>query len=190
MATHAPRDEQPPILRVKKDALSERVFRYKRDERLAHPSAPAERTEMKGFLKGIFGRRRKRGGLGFVIGSVAILLVAVVVFRIGTRGRDTGEVAGYIVVLRAVPGSGVLNVNVSLKPKKQTVDTVPAMITFLFPDTGESLAINETVPPEGSSLWWEMPYSGTVEKTLQAEVEIGGKKTVLTADLDAGTGGK
>jgi hypothetical protein len=190
MDTNVPKGEEPPVLHIKKDAIIERKFHYKRDERLARSTAPAEPREMKGFFRGLFGRRRKRGGFGFVIGSVALLLVALVVYRVGTRGRDSADVAGYRVVLSAVPKGAALMVNVSFQPIKAVQETVPAMIAFFLPDTGESLVINETVPPEGSAQWWEMSLKGMGEKTLRAEVEIGGKKAALSLEFEPATPGK
>jgi hypothetical protein len=181
-------DEKPPILRIKKDAIVDRVYQYKREERLAHRSAPQEPEEMKGFLRGLFRRSgRRRGGLGSILAVIVVVLAAVAIFRYRGQKADTAEIEGYQAVLRALPILDSLSVSVTFNPvrKDRNTETAPlAVVRFVLSESGESLIVSQILSPEGDVFRGKMRNTGK-EKTLTAEVRVNDSKRTLSVALGA-----
>ncbi len=181
-------EEKPPILRIKKDAIVDREYHYKREERLGHRSAPQEPREMKGFLRGLFRRGgRRRGGLGSILVVILVVLAAVTVFRFGGQRSDTAEIGGYKAALRALPIMDSLSVSVTFDQvqKGRSPETAPlAVVRFVLPESGESLVVSRILPLEGDVFRGKMSYSGRSIK-LTAEVQVNGAKRNLSVDIPA-----
>jgi hypothetical protein len=188
MDKEKPKDEEPPVLRIKKDALVNRDFHYKREERLERSTAPREPREMKGFFRGLFKRGKRRGGFGSLIVVLVAVSVVLLVFRLGGQGTDKADIGGFQATLRAITIMDALSVSVTFDPggkSSRGVETAPpAMVRFILPDTGQSLIVSEILPLEGTVLRGKMRFTGK-EKRISAEVKVGDKTLTLSLPIAA-----
>jgi len=181
------KEEKPPILHIKKDAIADREYRYKREERLAHRTAPRESEGMKGFFRGLFRKGRRRGGFGSILLVIVVVLAAVYVFRFAGQRSDTAEIEGYQAVLRALPIMDSLSVSVTFDPvrKGRSTETASlAVVRFVLSESGESLIVSQILPPEGDVFRGKLVFTGN-EKTLTAEVRVKDSKKTLSVVLKA-----
>ncbi len=170
-----------PVLRVKKDAEQDVVFHYNRDERLAMPSAPRVPRKRGGLFKGLFRRGKLPAFLPVIIAVLAIILVA----RGGLRPQGRAVVGGWEAVLRASPYEDSLLVSVTFLPEQgaQLPPAPPsATVTFVLPDTGETLLVTGDLGPGPSTLRGKMRYTGT-EKKLTADVRLAGRQAGLSVGI-------
>jgi hypothetical protein len=182
MDSDKPGKEEYPILRIKKQAVVGPEYRYKREERLAHRTAPQEPREIKGFFRGLYRRGRRRGGLGSILIVILVVLAAVFVFRFAGQDPNRAELAGFQAVLRATVIKDSLSVSVTFDPSGG--DAALVVVRFLLPETGESLIVSRILPPEGDVFRGIMGYSGK-EKKLSAEVRIGDSARTLNVEIQA-----
>lgn len=177
-----------PVLKVKKDAEQDVVFHYKREERLAMPSAPRGPTPAgRGFLRGIL----RRGRLPIFLPLLAIVIAMVMLLSGGPRGAGRAVIAGWEAVLRATPYEDSLLVSVTFLPEQgRALPSQPpvAAVTFVLPDTGETLLVSGDLGQGPSTLRGKMRYIGT-EKKLTAQVRLDGRQAGLTVGVKKpGTG--
>ncbi len=173
-----------PILKIKKDAVVEREYHYKREDRLDHISAPPPPREYGGILRLLFGRvRKRRGGFGSIIFVIVVVAAAFFIFRLAGRERSTAEIAGFRTVLSAVRMEDSLSVSVSFDPVGSGAGkTLPAVVRFIMTDTGETLIVSRELPAGGDVFRGRMAFTGR-EKSVTAEVEVGTAKKNLSAAI-------
>jgi hypothetical protein len=177
----SPADE-PPVLKVKKEAEREVRFHYNREQREAL-RGPATGQRRKGFFARLF-----RGGrksvlsllLPVLLGALAILIVV----RLFSRETSSGHLAGYEVNLRAYAYEDALlaSVTVSWKPQKGEQASEAAGVTVRFSTSEEGPGSVSSEPLGGGEavVRGRLPRSGA-ERRVIAEIAIGGKALRLAA---------
>jgi hypothetical protein len=172
--------EEPPILRIKKDAERDVEYYYNREKRLEMPSAPRNR-EMKSFFSGLFSRKR-RGMLSPIFPVLVAVLAMVLIFRyVVSRPSNRAQIDGYQAVLRASVYKDSVLASVSLKPGRADAgSSQDAMVRFTLPDTSEEALVSGILSGQETVLRAALPYKG-VEKQIVAVVRVDGeaKKLVL-----------
>jgi hypothetical protein len=181
MPVSSPADE-PPVLKVRKDAEREVRFHYSREQREVL-RRPATAKRRKGFFARMF-----RGGrksvlsllLPVLLGALAILIAV----RLFSRETPSGHLAGYDVTLRAYAYQDALlaSVAVSWKPGKGERVTEAAGVTVRFSTSEEGAGSVSSEPLGGGQavVRGRLPRSGT-ERRVIAEVAIGGTALRLSA---------
>ena len=176
--------DEPPVLRVRKDAEKEVRFHYSREQREAL-RRPATRQRRKGFFARMF-----RGGrksvlsllLPVLLGALAILIVV----RLFSRETSSGHLAGYDVNLRAYVYQDALlaSVTVSWKPGKGEQASEAAGATVRFSTSAEGAGSVSSEPLGGGEavVRGRLPRSGA-ERRVLAEVAIGGKALRLSTAI-------
>ena len=179
----SPADE-PPVLRVKKDAEKEFRFHYSREQREALRRPPARQRG-----KGMFARMFRGGRksvlsllLPVLLGALAILIVV----RLFSRDTPSGHLAGYDVNLRAYAYQDALlaSVTVSWKPEKgeQASEAAGVTVRFSASDEGPGSVSSEPLGGGEAVVRGRLPRSGA-ERRVVAEVAIGGKALRLSAEV-------
>jgi hypothetical protein len=177
--------EEPPVLKVKKDAEQEIRFHYNRDERTAirRPVRKEKRTGIFARLR----RGRRRSLLPVLLGLLAIVLAV----RLLPRDRATGHLAGYDVSLRAYAYQDALlaSLSVSWKPARdeKVSEAADATVRFSTSDAGAGSVSSEPLGGGEVVVRGRLPFTGD-ERRLVAEVAIGGKALRLVAAVDTAVG--
>ena len=177
----SPADE-PPVLKVRKDAEKEVRFHYSREQREALRRPPT-RPRGKGLFARMFRGGRKSGLsrlLPVLLGALAILIVV----RLFSRPTPSGHLAGYDVNLRAYVYQDALlaSVTASWKPGKGEEASEAAGVTVRFSASEEGAGSVSSEPLGGGEavVRGRLPLSGA-ERRVIAEVAIGGKALRLSA---------
>jgi hypothetical protein len=170
--------DEPPVLKVRKDAEREVRFHYDREERVAL-RRPVRGQKRPGFLARIF-RGGRRSLLPVLLGVLAIVLAV----RLLPRDRAAGHLVGYDVSLRAYAYQDALlaSVRVSWKPGRDERVAEAAEATVRF-STSAAGAGSVTIEPLGGGeavVRGRLPYTGA-ERQVVAEVSIGGTALRLAA---------
>jgi hypothetical protein len=170
--------DEPPILKVRKDAEPEIRFHYNRNERIATRRS-VRREKGRGFFS-----RFMRGGLKSLLPVILGVLAIVLVVRLLPRDRTTGHLAGYDVSLRAYAYQDALlaSVTVSWKPGpvEKVSEAAEATVRFSTSEAGSGSVSTEPLGGGEAAVRGRLPYTGS-ERQVVAEVAIGGKALRLAA---------
>ncbi len=171
--------DEPPILKVRKDAEQEVRFHYNREERVVLYRPIRREKQRRGFFARLL-RGGRRSLLPVLLGVLAIVLAT----RLLPRDRTTGHLAGYDVSLRTYAYQDALlaSVTVSWKPgsDEQVSEAGDATVRF---STSETAAGSVSIEPLGGGevvVRGRLPYTGA-ERRVFAEVAISGKALRLAA---------
>ena len=174
--------DEPPVLKVRKDAEKEVRFHYSRDQREALRRS-STRERRKGFFARLF-RGGRKSMLPVLLPALLGVLAIVVVVRLFSRDLSTGHLAGYDVNLRAYAYQEALlaSVTVSWKPGKgeQASEAADATVRFSTSEEGAGSVSSEPLGGGQTVVRGRLPWSGAERKVI-AEVAIGGKALRLTA---------
>jgi hypothetical protein len=177
MSVRRPADE-PPVLKVKKDAEHEIRFHYDRDERVAI-RRPVRREKRTGILA-----RLMRGGRKSLLPVLLGVLAIVLAVRLLPRDRATGHLAGYDVRLRAYAYQDALlaSLTVSWKPdpNEKVSEAADATVRFSTSEAGAGSVSSEPLGGGEAVVRGRLPFTGG-ERRVVAEVAIGGKALRLVA---------
>lgn len=170
--------DEPPILKVRKDAEQEVRFHYDRDERVTL-RRPARNEKRRGFFA-----RFLRGGRRSLLPVVLVVLAVVLAVRLLPRDRAAGHLAGYDVSLRAYAYQDALlaSVTVSWKPdsNEKVSEAADATVRFSTSEAGAGSVSSEPLGGGEAVVRGRLPYTGD-ERRIIAEVAIGGKALRLAA---------
>jgi hypothetical protein len=170
--------DEPPILRVRKDALQEVRFHYDRDKREA-VRRPLRREKRGGFFS-----RFLRRGRWSLLPVLLVVLAIVIAARLLPRDRTAGHVAGYDVSLRAYAYLDALLASVTVTwkpgPGEQVSEAADATVRFSTSETGAGFVSIEPLGGGEAVVRGRLPYTGE-ERRVVAEVAIGGKALRLVA---------
>ena len=177
--------DEPPVLKVRKDAEQEVRFHYSRDRREALRRS-STRKQRKGFFARLF-RGGRKSMLPVLLPVLLGVLAIVVVVRLFSRDLSTGHLAGYDVNLRAYAYQDALlaSVSVTVRPKPGEVAStaVEAAVLFTAPDSGASTEVLQALGKGETIVRGRLPYTGG-ERRLAAEVRIGAKSVRLAAEVE------
>jgi hypothetical protein len=170
--------DEPPILKVRKDAEREVRFHYDRDKRMA-VYRPLRREKRGGFFARLM-RSGRKSLLPVLLGVLAIVLAV----RMLPRDRATGHLAGYDVSLRAYAYQDALlaSCTVSWKPNpgEKVSEAADATVRFSTSETGAGSVSIEPLGGGEAVVRGRLSFTGD-ERRVAAEVAIGGKALRLTA---------
>ncbi len=172
-------DEQPPILKVRKDAERDVVFHYKREERLARLNAPYDHTSLgpAGF------RQFFRKGRGWTLPLLIIVLGLLFLGPVLTRETSQARLAGSTAVLAAQRQGDAILASVVVSATANPLDQqVSGLIEarFLLPDTGAASSTSATLEGGTATLRVRLPATGK-ERRVEAQVSIGGSSARISA---------
>jgi hypothetical protein len=161
-----------PVFRIKKGAP---VY----DDSQEKPPSPSV-TEP--APRGRARRAPRRGRLG-LLPLVALVLAAVVVFRVLPRGQaNRAVIGGWSTTLRAAAKQEALLVSVTfVKEGPGGVSSgagSAAVVKIVLPDTGQEMSLSGVLSKSPLTLRGEMDYSARVRR-VQAEVSVGGDRKTL-----------
>jgi hypothetical protein len=174
--------DEPPVLKVRKDAEREVRFHYSREKREAL-RRPATGQRRKGFLARLF-RGGRKSVLSLLLPVLLSALAILIVVRLFSRDTSSGHLAGYEVNLRAYAYQDALlaSVTVSWKPQKgeQASEAAGATVRFSTSEEGAGSVSSEPLGGGEAVVRGRLPRSGA-ERRVIAEIAIGGKELRLAA---------
>jgi hypothetical protein len=175
--------DEPPVLKIRRDAEKDVRYHYDRDERLAL-KGPLRQQGRSGCLGRIF-RTGGRSLLPALLVVLAVVLVVLIV-RLVSRDRATGHLVGYDVHLRAYPYQDALLASVTVTwnplPAERAAVATEATVRFSTSAAGAGSVVIEALGSGETVARGRLPYTGT-ERQVDAEVTIGDGAVRLAADL-------